>query len=114
MLVVMSAHAQDDETKCCCTTADTNICLVKVQKAVDSKLNETYQLALKSLHESEQAVSNLRDTERKWLAYREAACNAESDLYKGGSIAPQMYGFCAVKLTKRRIADLKDAYLSNR
>jgi uncharacterized protein YecT (DUF1311 family) len=110
----MSAQAQDDETQCCCTTAETNICLVKVQKAVDSQLSEAYQSALKNLHESEQDISNLRDTERKWLAFREAACKAESDLYKGGSIAPQIFGFCVVKLTKRRIADIKDAYFSNR
>jgi len=70
-LVVMSATAQDDETKCCCSTAER-------------------------------------------LAYRNAACKAESDLYKGGTIAPQTFGFCVVKLTKRRIADIKDAYLSNR
>jgi uncharacterized protein YecT (DUF1311 family) len=114
ILAVMSARAQDDETKCCCTTADTNICLVKVEKAVDSKLKETYQAALKKLRDSEAGASKLRDTQRKWLAYRDAACKAESDLYEEGSIAPQIFGFCIVKLTKRRIADIQDAYLGNR
>jgi uncharacterized protein YecT (DUF1311 family) len=114
VLAVVSATAQDDETKCCCTTAETNICLVEVEKAVDSMLNETYQAAITKLHGSAPDASKLRDTQRKWLAYRDAACKAESDLYEGGSIAPQTFGFCVVKLTKRRIADIKDAYLSNR
>ncbi len=114
ILVVISASAQEDETKCCCTTVETNVCLAKVEKAVDSRLNDTYQLALKRLHDSTENVSNLRDTERKWLVYREAACNAESKLFKGGTIAPQTFSFCVVKLTKRRIADIKEAYLSNR
>ncbi len=41
-------------------------------------------------------------------------CNPESEIFKGGTIVPQVFGFCVVKLTKRRIGDIKDAYLSNR
>ena len=114
ILIALSASAQDDETKCCCSTTETNICLVKVQKAVDSRLNETYQSARKHLGSSTVNVSNLRDTERKWLAYRDTACKAESEIFKGGTIVPQTFHLCVVKLTKRRIADIKDAYLSSR
>ena len=114
ILVALSASAQDDETKCCCTTVETSICLVNVQKAVDSTLSETYLMALGHLGDSTENVSNIRDTERKWLAYRDTACKAESELFKGGTIAPQIFHLCVVKLTKRRIADIKDAYLSNR
>jgi uncharacterized protein YecT (DUF1311 family) len=114
VFVALSASAQDDETKCCCTTLDTNICLVKVQNSVDSRLNETYQSALKQLGDSTENVSSLKDAERKWLAYRDATCKAESDLFKGGTIMPQIVHLCIIKLTKRRLADIKDAYLGNR
>ena len=113
ILIAMSASAEDDAQRCCCSTLETNLCLVKVQKKLDAELNQTYQLALRHMKNSEENASNLRRVERQWLFYREEACKAESDLYKGGSIAPQIFGFCLVKLTKRRIADIKDAYLSN-
>jgi uncharacterized protein YecT (DUF1311 family) len=112
-LIAISASAEDDEKKCCCSTMETNLCLIRVQKALDATLNETYQLVLNHRKDSGKNASNLRRVERKWLVYREEACKAESDLYKGGSIAPQIFGFCVVKLTKRRIADIKDAYLSD-
>jgi len=33
-------------------------------------------------------VNNLRDSEQKWTAYRDAACNAERGLWGKGSGAP--------------------------
>jgi hypothetical protein len=41
-----AAIAQDDETKCCCTTYDMSVCLSKVNDKVDAELNTTYQKAM--------------------------------------------------------------------
>ncbi len=39
--------AQDEETKCCCTTYDMSVCLSKVHDKVDAELSTTYQKALR-------------------------------------------------------------------
>jgi uncharacterized protein YecT (DUF1311 family) len=102
---------QDDETNCCCTTAETSVCISKILRKIDMDLNETYQRSLKKAALfSRQDEENLKNVERKWVAYKDEACKAESGLSQGGSILPNIYGLCVIKLTKRRIADLKSAY----
>jgi len=56
-------------------------------------------------------VNNLRDSEQKWTAYRDAACNTERGLGGKGSGAPGAWSGCMIRVTKQRVADLKKAYL---
>jgi len=52
-------------------------CLAKSLKAVDADLNAEYRKALKVAgdeHHRSTDVQNLRDAERKWIAYRDAIC----------------------------------------
>ena len=63
-----------------------------------------------SIKYSAKSVANLKNAERLWIAYRDASCKAESDLYEGGSAASNIYGLCVNRLTKRRIEDIKSAY----
>jgi len=105
------AVAQEEETKCCCTTYDTSSCLSKVHDKVDGELNATYQSAViltKKFGRSD--VENLRDAERKWVAYRDAACKAEYGLWGGGSGGPNGRTMCVIRPTRQRIADLKSVY----
>jgi len=75
--------AQDDETKCCCTTYDTSVCLSKIRDKIDAELNATYQKALRMTKRfGSEDVENLKDAERKWIAYRDAACKAEYGLWE--------------------------------
>ena len=104
---------KNDEDNCCCTTYDTNICLSKVQDKVDQELNQTYQSALKRWNEDPNR-EELRQAQRAWVSYRDAACKAEADLYKGGTIMPSIEMHCVIRLTRQRIAEIKDTYLFER
>jgi uncharacterized protein YecT (DUF1311 family) len=106
-----TAMAQDEETKCCCTTYDMSVCLSKVHDKVDGELNTTYQKALSMTKRfGEQDVENLKDAEQKWIAYRDAACRAEYGLWGKGSGGPNAHAMCVIRLTRQRTADLKSAY----
>lgn len=46
------------------------------------------------------------DAEDTWLAYRKQACNAASDLYRGGTVAPSVNLSCQITLTRSHLASL--------
>jgi uncharacterized protein YecT (DUF1311 family) len=104
---------KNEEDACCCTTYDANICLSKIEGKVDQELNTVYQSALKRWS-TDPEREELRDAQRAWIAYRDATCKAEADLYKGGTIMPGVGMRCVLRVSRHRIADLKDAYLFNR
>ena len=103
--------AQDEETKCCCSTYDMSVCLSKVHDKVDADLNTTYQKALDLTKRfGGLDVENLKDAERKWIDYRDAECKAEYSLWAGGSGGPNARAMCMIRLTRQRAADLKNVY----
>ena len=84
----------------------------KDYEAVDKRLNATYQKVLASLDEAGKA--KLRDSERAWIAYRDAEAAFESDAQaRGGTMAPLIYNTCAASLTEKRIKQLTSAIVSN-
>src|SRR5438045_643608 len=104
---------KNEEDACCCTTYDTNVCLVKLEDKVDQELNKVYQSALKRWNKDPES-EELRDAQRAWIAYRDATCKAEAGLYRGGTIMPSVDSHCVLRVSRQRIADLKDAYLFER
>ncbi len=48
----------------------------------------------------------LLDAQRKWLAFRDAACTAELAPYSGGSIQPLIWSNCLTRLTRTRTQEL--------
>jgi uncharacterized protein YecT (DUF1311 family) len=107
-------HAQQEdqeEQKCCCSTAETGQCLGIVFKKVDAELNEVYQKALKRWNKADD-VKRLRKAQRAWISYRDENCTAEYGTYEGGTMASNMFGFCKIRLTRQRIREIKDIYLS--
>jgi uncharacterized protein YecT (DUF1311 family) len=109
--IATAAIAQDEETKCCCTTYDTSVCLSKIHDKIEADLNTTYQKALDMTKRfGEQDVRNLKDAEQKWTEYRDAACKAEYGLWGGGSGGPNAHAMCVIRLTSQRMTDLKSVY----
>jgi uncharacterized protein YecT (DUF1311 family) len=107
----MVAAAQDEETKCCCTTRDTSVCLSNVHEKVNAELNAAYQKALNMAERyGSQDVENLKDAEQKWTAYRDAACKAEYGLWGGGSGGPNAQAMCVIRITRQRTNDLNSVY----
>jgi uncharacterized protein YecT (DUF1311 family) len=103
---------QNDETKCCCTTYDTSVCLSNVHERVDRELNENYKRAVEAAAKfTNQDLENLKDAERKWIEYRDATCKAEYGLWGGGSGGPNAEAMCLIRLTKQRTIDIRNTYL---
>jgi uncharacterized protein YecT (DUF1311 family) len=94
------------------TTPGMVACLVKSLKAVDAELNAEYRRAFKVTKDQYRPadVQNLRDAERKWIAYRDAICKAEYGLVGGGTAGPSIQISCLIRITKQRIADLQADY----
>jgi uncharacterized protein YecT (DUF1311 family) len=105
-----AAIAQEPEEACSGTTYDQSVCLSAKHKRTDAELNASYQKALKSAHYGEKDVQNLKDAQRKWIVYRDAACEAEYYLWGGGSGGPNAHIMCLIELTKERTTHLKVAY----
>jgi uncharacterized protein YecT (DUF1311 family) len=88
-----------------------SVCLSKIHEDVDTDLNKTYQKALQLTGKfGSTDLQNLKEAQKKWLAYRNAACNAEYGLWQGGSGGPNAQALCVIRLTRQRTADLKNVY----
>lgn len=111
LLTALPCIGQDDT--CDGNTYEVSTCLSKVQKRVDAELNTVYQQALKVATDSytPQDVQNLKDAERKWIAYRDAVCKAELGLWGNGTGGPATYMLCLIRIAKQRITDLQEAYI---
>ena len=111
VFLTIPLHAQSDGCDGY-TTPEMVACLAKALKAVDDELNAEYRKALKVAQDQYKPadVQNLRDAERKWIAYRDAICKAEYGLVGGGTAGPSIQISCLIRITKQRIADLQAEY----
>ena len=110
-----AAPAQEVDCTLAETQQDMNLCAAEDWQAADGLLNEAYGKAMKfmkaidaDLPAADQgAALNLRNSQRAWIEFRDAACAAEGYLMYGGSAAPlRIYG-CMTRLTAARTAELQ-------
>jgi uncharacterized protein YecT (DUF1311 family) len=105
--------AQDADLDCdnAMTQRDMNTCAYQDYLAADLALNEVYAWAMSRAKTYENGADlALRDAQRAWIPYRDAACAAEGLLYEGGSIRPLIEYVCMATLTERRAQDMRLAY----
>jgi uncharacterized protein YecT (DUF1311 family) len=116
LLLGSPAFGQADEENCCCDTAEVAACLAQVYKEADTMLNRAYRDATSAIttYYKQKDAQNLRDAQRLWIAYRDAACKAESGLWGRGTGGPSAHVLCLIRITRIRTDDLKRAYLSHR
>ena len=90
------------------TTADESSCFDTALKKADAELNSYYRRieALETGHD----LANLRGAQRLWIQFRDANCNAEYDLYEGGSAGPTVKSACLESMTRRRTEELETMY----
>jgi uncharacterized protein YecT (DUF1311 family) len=48
---------------------------------------------------------DLQSAQRLWLKFRDSNCQAERNLYAGGSAAPMVYAACIEADTRQRVSD---------
>jgi len=96
------------------TQVDMNMCAPERANTADVALNRAYQIAiaqarrLDTFNPSVQPSNEdlLRQAQRAWIPFRDAACTAEASLARGGTMASLLYSTCVEKLTRRRTEDL--------
>jgi uncharacterized protein YecT (DUF1311 family) len=77
----------------------------KFQQA-DAELNKTYEALLKKLPDAE-SKEKLKESQRAWLAFRDAEAASAADEARGGSMAPTLRYATMTELTEQRTKQLK-------
>lgn len=72
----------------------------------DADLNKTYQAVLAKLRETE-SQQKLKETQRAWIASRDAEAARAAKEAEGGTMAPTLRYGTMTQLTRERIAELK-------
>ena len=54
-------------------------------------------------------IDGLGNSQRAWIRFREDDCEFSSRLLGEGTGAALDYGFCIIKMTKERVAELKQS-----
>lgn len=109
-LAACSAYALNCQSAL--STPDLNECAQQEQRAVEAKLNQVYQKALKSVSEptTEQDAETKRkliQAQRAWVKFRDADCEAVYSRFADGSMRNIMFMGCMQQHAERRIADLE-------
>lgn len=98
------------------TQLDITDCAQNLSKEADKKLNELWPKVLGIFNDNYTNASDLKDTlrqaQREWIKFRDTTCQAESNIYQGGSLANLLYVQCTCAVTESRIGDF-NRMLSN-
>ena len=86
--------------------AEMNHQAVKDFKKADAELNKTYEALLRKLPDAE-GKEKLKQSQRAWLAFRDAEAAFASDQVRGGSMAPTIRYETMTEFTHQRIKQLK-------
>jgi len=97
------ARALDCESPA--TTVDMIKCADLDYQHADKQLNEVYTEMHAAMDETARKL--LRDSQRAWIAFRDAECKRARDVARGGTMAPILQLTCLADLTEQRIGDLK-------
>jgi uncharacterized protein YecT (DUF1311 family) len=101
-------NASDSPCQASASNAEITSCFISASKTADERLNKVYGRIREVLSADEQR--DLRAAQRLWLKFRDANCQAERNLYAGGSAAPMIYAACMEADTRQRTSDLKAMY----
>ncbi|MFN3868295.1 MAG: lysozyme inhibitor LprI family protein, partial [Hyphomicrobiaceae bacterium] len=103
------------------STLEMNFCADKDFTAADKALNAAYQRALKAVPGMADGASDrfsarnwekaLRDSQRAWLAYRDAECREHIPMFWGGGTGTTVAVIgCLTALTNARTKELRESY----
>lgn len=108
-ILAPSAHA--DACADAKDQATLNQCAAQEYKAADAALNAQFHEIRKRLGSDAATRALLRDSERAWVAFRDAECTFAASATAGGTAYPMTYDSCLTELTKQRAARFQQ-YLS--
>lgn len=88
-----------------------NACAAQAYEFADAELNDAYEGALfaAGVVDGDGArglQASLREAQRLWIPFRDAACEAEASIHEGGSMQPMVQSDCLARVTQARSQDL--------
>lgn len=97
------------------TTMEMRQCAAQDYEAADAELNAVYKAAQRTMKQLDAdlpedlrgASQTLREAQRAWIPFRDAACAAEGFQFRGGTFEPLMVLTCKTHLTRQRSAQLE-------
>ncbi|WP_395540266.1 lysozyme inhibitor LprI family protein [Neotabrizicola sp. sgz301269] len=116
LLLPLPAQALDPVCDDVTTQAGMNDCAYDDWQTQDALLNDAYAEAMALLKNWDAdlpanlqgGADKLREGQRAWITYRDAACAAEGYAMRGGSAEPLLVYGCMARLTESRTKDLQD------
>jgi uncharacterized protein YecT (DUF1311 family) len=111
-----AALAQDVDCANAPTQVDLTDCAGQDWDRADAELNAVYAKAVAAVKEIDSnleadlkgAEDALRTAQRAWIAYRDAACETDGFLMRGGTAEPMLVYGCLARLTEERTAHLRN------
>jgi uncharacterized protein YecT (DUF1311 family) len=111
--LALSGHSQKQETQDPCANAQTTVemrdCAGREYKKADDELNRVYRQLMSKL-DDEGHKGALRSAQQAWIKYRDANCDFESYLNRGGTIEPVVRYNCMSSMTESRTKDLREDF----
>lgn len=88
-----------------------NGCAGQAFDVADAELNDAYEGAMAAAGVVDEDGARglqgaLREAQRLWIPFRDAACEAEAAIYEGGSMQPMVRYDCLERVTYARAQDL--------
>lgn len=90
------------------TTVDIENCFAEANKRADADLNRIYAQIMSVLEPQDR--NRLQTAERLWVAYRDAACDGEYNLWNGGTGGPPAAMACNYAETRHHLSYLRSTY----
>jgi uncharacterized protein YecT (DUF1311 family) len=116
------AFAQSASAKLDCKDPQDNLtmrqCAYEDYKAADKELNGVYAKAMAAMKSNygpqeikdaggQDPSKDLKDAQRKWVAFRDANCRSLGTQMLGGSGQDTIVAGCLASMTKERVTELK-------
>ncbi|MEN0039963.1 MAG: lysozyme inhibitor LprI family protein [Pseudomonadota bacterium] len=112
------AAAQSPDIDCsnAVSTVEMKFCAGQDYDLADAELNAIWKKVMAHARSADKdwlpegaptRVDLLRDAQRKWIAYRDAACEAEATKFYGGTGQTLILVVCLTNKTNQRTADLR-------
>ena len=114
----MAKHLLRQGGGCDGSTLQINACFASGLKRVETELNLNYDKAMRALSAPDEPGvprskwrTELRETQRAWIMFRQKNCDALYELSAGGSIRTMRYLTCMARHTEARAKELQEEYL---
>jgi uncharacterized protein YecT (DUF1311 family) len=117
LLVLLAVPASAQEVDCANPTfqMEMTYCAEQDWNRADAELNAAYKEARARMQaldaglpaDQRGAAEYLKQAQRAWIEFRDAACAAEGYTMHGGSAEPMVIYSCRARLTEQRSADLR-------